>query len=67
MIFCLIADVQTPGWDYYLLVKKEHLEQKNIGDLIDVLKSTTFGSLVSSIPGYDATGAGAVKTIGEAV
>ena len=52
--------------DYYLLVKKEAIEQKNIADLIDVLKSATFRSLVDSIPGYDAAGAGAVKTIGEA-
>ncbi len=52
--------------DYYLLVKKEAIEQKNIADLIDVLKSTTFRSLVDSIPGYDAAGAGTVKTIGEA-
>ena len=42
--------------DYYLLVKKEALEQKNIADLIDVLKSATFRSLVGGIPGYDATG-----------
>jgi putative molybdopterin biosynthesis protein len=52
--------------DYYLLVKKEAIEQKNIADLIDVLKSATFRSLVGSVPGYDAAGAGAVKTIGEA-
>ncbi len=50
----------------YLLVKREAIEQKNIADLIDVLKSATFRSLVGSIPGYDATGAGAVKTIGDA-
>jgi molybdate transport repressor ModE-like protein len=52
--------------DYYLLVKKEALEQKNIADLLDVLKSADFRSLVNGIPGYDATGAGTVKTIGEA-
>ena len=52
--------------DYYLLVKKEAIEQKNIADLIDVLKSATFRSLVEGIPGYDAAGAGTVKTIGEA-
>ncbi len=52
--------------DYYLLVEKEALEQKNIADLLDVLKSTTFRSLVSDIPGYDATEAGVIKTIGEA-
>jgi putative molybdopterin biosynthesis protein len=52
--------------DYYLLVKKEAIDQKNIADLIDVLKSATFHSLVGSVPGYDAVGAGTVKTIGEA-
>ncbi len=49
--------------DYYLLVKKEAIEQKNIADLIDMLKSATFHSLVASVPGYDAVGAGTVKTI----
>lgn len=52
--------------DYYLLVKKEATEQKNIADLIGVLKSDTFRSLVAGIPGYDAAGAGAAKMIGEA-
>jgi molybdate-binding protein len=52
--------------DYYLLVKREATEQKNVADLIDVLKSATFSSLVARIPGYDATGAGTVKTIGDA-
>ena len=52
--------------DYYLLIKREATEQKNIAELIDVLKSETFSSLVASIPGYDPSGAGAVKTIGEA-
>jgi molybdate transport repressor ModE-like protein len=52
--------------DYYLLIKREAAEQKNIAELIEVLKSDIFSSLVSSIPGYDPSGAGAVKTIGEA-
>ncbi len=52
--------------DYYLLLKKDALEQKNIAELIDVLKSATFRTLVGGIPGYDASGAGAVKMIGEA-
>jgi hypothetical protein len=52
--------------DYYLLIKREAAEQKNIADLIDILKNNTFRALVSSIPGYDATEAGVLKTIGEA-
>ena len=52
--------------DYYLLVKSEAIEQKNIADLIDVLTSPSFRSLVDSIPGYDVSGAGTIKTIGEA-
>lgn len=52
--------------DYYLLVKKEALEQKNVADLIETLTSETFRSLVNGIPGYDATGAGTVKAVGEA-
>jgi hypothetical protein len=48
------------------LIKREATEQKNIAELIDVLKSDTFSSLVASIPGYDPSGAGAVKTISEA-
>jgi molybdate-binding protein len=51
--------------DYYLLAKKEMLEQKNVADLIAVLKSATFRSLVSAIPGYDVQEAGVIKTIGE--
>lgn len=51
--------------DYYLLVKKEALEQKNVADLIAVLESTTFRSLVDAIPGYDVREAGVIKTIGE--
>jgi len=53
--------------DYYLLVKKEAIEQKSIADLIEVLKSRTFHSLVSGIPGYDATGAGTVKMVTDVV
>lgn len=51
--------------DYYLLVKKEALDLKNVADLIDVLKSPAFSLLVNSIPGYDGREAGVVKTIGE--
>ena len=52
--------------DYYLLAKKEALEQKNIADLVEMLKSPAFRALASSIPGYDASGAGTIKTLGEA-
>jgi putative molybdopterin biosynthesis protein len=52
--------------DYYLLSKREAIEQKSIADLIDILKSDTFRSLAHDIPGYDATSAGAIMTIGEA-
>lgn len=53
--------------DYYLLVKKEALEQKSTGDLIEVLRSESFRLLVKNIPGYDATEAGTIKTIDEAI
>jgi putative molybdopterin biosynthesis protein len=52
--------------DYYLLTKKEALEQKNIAELIEVLKSDNFRRLVAGIPGYDSAGAGDIRTIGEA-
>jgi putative molybdopterin biosynthesis protein len=52
--------------DYYLLLKREVTEQKNIAELIGVLKSDVFSSLVAGIPGYDPAGAGTIKTIGEA-
>lgn len=52
--------------DYYLLIKREASEQKNVADLIVVLQSNTFSRLVAGIPGYDATDAGTVKAIGEA-
>jgi putative molybdopterin biosynthesis protein len=51
--------------EYYLLAKKEALEQRNVLDLLGVLKSDTFQNLVSAIPGYDAAEAGTIKTIGE--
>jgi hypothetical protein len=49
-----------------LLFKRESLEQKIIAELVEVLASPTFRSLAGSIPGYDASGAGTIKTIGEA-
>lgn len=53
--------------EYYLLAKREMLDLKNVADLLDVLQGETFRNLVSGIPGYDATGAGTIRTIGEAV
>lgn len=50
---------------YYLLVKREALEQKKFIDLVDVLKSATFRSLVATMPGYDASEAGTIKTIND--
>jgi hypothetical protein len=48
------------------LIKREWLEQKNIAKLIDVLASPAFRSLVASVPGYDAIGAGNIRTISKA-
>jgi putative molybdopterin biosynthesis protein len=52
--------------DYYLLAKKETLEQKNVTDLVEMLQSPAFRALVEAIPGYDASGAGTIRTLGEA-
>ncbi|HWB47802.1 MAG TPA: substrate-binding domain-containing protein [Stellaceae bacterium] len=52
--------------DYYLLTKRESLEQKNIAELVEILGSETFRALVAAIPGYDASSAGAVQTVGGA-
>ncbi|HEU0217843.1 MAG TPA: substrate-binding domain-containing protein [Stellaceae bacterium] len=51
--------------DYYLLTKREALEQKSIVELVAILSSSAFRDLVSGIPGYDAGGAGTIKMIGE--
>jgi putative molybdopterin biosynthesis protein len=51
--------------DYYLLAKREALEQKSIGELVEILGSSAFRALVARIPGYDADSAGAIKMIGE--
>jgi putative molybdopterin biosynthesis protein len=51
--------------DYYLLTKREALEQKSIGELVEILGSPAFRGLVAAIPGYDADGAGSIKMIGE--
>ncbi len=51
--------------DYYLLTKREALEQKSIGELVEILGSPAFRALVAAIPGYDADGAGSIKMIGE--
>lgn len=50
---------------YYLLAKKETLEQRSFSDLIAVLRSDDFRVLAAGIPGYDPTDAGTVKAIGE--
>jgi molybdate transport repressor ModE-like protein len=52
--------------NYYLLAKRESLEQKSIAELIEVLAGPTFRALVAAMPGYDATGAGTIKTIADA-
>jgi putative molybdopterin biosynthesis protein len=52
--------------DYYLLAKRESLDSKSIAELIEVLGGPAFRSLVTGMPGYDASDAGTIKTIGEA-
>jgi molybdate transport repressor ModE-like protein len=52
---------------YYLLTKRESLEQKHVEELISVLQSPAFQTIVGKFAGYDAADAGSVLTISDAI
>jgi molybdate-binding protein len=51
--------------DYYLLAKRETIEQQDVQNLIAVLKTDAFRKIVASFPGYGASLAGSVVTLDE--
>jgi putative molybdopterin biosynthesis protein len=52
---------------YFFACRGESLEQPTLQQLLDALKGADFRSLVASLPGYDASHAGEVLTVREAV
>ena len=46
--------------DYYLLFKHETLEREDIREIVAVLRTESFRSIVATFPGYDAPDAGAI-------
>ncbi len=52
---------------YFFVCRNESLEEPTVRQLLDVLKGAEFRSLVASLPGYDASRAGEVLTVREAL
>jgi putative molybdopterin biosynthesis protein len=46
--------------DYYLLFKHETLEREDIREIVAVLRTESFRSIVATFPGYDAPDAGSI-------
>jgi putative molybdopterin biosynthesis protein len=52
---------------YFFVCRNESLNEPTVRELLDALKGTAFRSLVAGLPGYDASRAGAVLTVREAL
>ncbi|MFO1206250.1 MAG: substrate-binding domain-containing protein [Burkholderiales bacterium] len=52
---------------YFLVCRCESLEEPTVQQLLDTLKGTAFRSLVAGLAGYDASRAGEVLTVREAL
>lgn len=52
---------------YFFACRGESLSEPTVQQLLDVLKGTAFRSLVAGLPGYDASHAGEVLTVREAL
>jgi putative molybdopterin biosynthesis protein len=52
---------------YYFACRADCLHQPTVRQFLDVLGGADFRALVASLPGYDATRAGDVMTVGEAL
>lgn len=52
---------------YFLVCRNESLEQRTVQEFLDVLRGPDFRSMVASLPGYDASRAGEVLTVREAL
>ncbi len=53
--------------EYFLLGKREIIEREDVQALVAVLQSESFRNIVGTFPGYDASLAGAVTTVGDLV
>ena len=52
--------------DYYLLAKRETTKREDIESLIAVLRGNSFRKIAHAFPGYDASLAGTITTLGNA-
>jgi putative molybdopterin biosynthesis protein len=53
--------------DYYLLAERETIEREDIQNIIAVLKTESFRRIVGVFPGYEASVAGSVVTLDDAM
>jgi len=53
--------------DYFLLAKRETIERDDVQSIISVFKTDAFRKIVAGFPGYEASAAGAVVTLDEAM
>jgi putative molybdopterin biosynthesis protein len=53
--------------DYYLLAERETIEREDVQNIIAVLKTETFRKIVGTFPGYEASVAGSVVTLEDAM
>ena len=53
--------------DYYLLAKRETIEREDVQRIIAVLKTEGFRKIVAAFPGYEASVAGSVVTLDDAM
>jgi putative molybdopterin biosynthesis protein len=53
--------------DYYLLAKRETIEREDVQNVIAVLKTESFRKIVVGFPGYEASVAGSIVTLDEAM
>ena len=53
--------------DYYLLAKRETIEREDVQNVIAVLKTESFRKIVVAFPGYEASAAGSIVTLDEAM
>jgi putative molybdopterin biosynthesis protein len=53
--------------DYYLLAKHETIEREDIQDIVSVLRTENFRTIVATFPGYDAAGAGSVLPLEDVI
>jgi putative molybdopterin biosynthesis protein len=55
------------GEHYYLLAKRETVEREDVQNIIAVLKTECFRTILGTFPGYEASAAGTVVTLDDAM